>query len=597
MLDLIRKLFDFMQPSARLTLVLLSIPLLVSTALEMLSVGMVLPVVQLIVSGDSPWLAPVRAFLPVEQKDLLLSTVVVFCLLFFAKNVFILWMTWLINRFTNRQMAQFLQLMYGLYLRQPYTFHLNRHSADIQRNLSYSAPTAFDGLRMALNALMEGMLILGVFVLLLLIEPIITLGSAAVIGLISAFYLQVLGPIVRRWGTYSHDIQAGMLRHILGSLSTVREIKLLGVGKHMSVVYKEITDRLAHYLTLSLTTQHLPRLILETTIVIGGLGLLLVLLYARGEIEELFAVTSLFGMAALRLLPSANRILQYATELRHRTAPIDALHDDLIQGRANAEAEDSVSVTPLPFQHEVSLVDLSFSYETGMAAAIHDINLVISRGETVGLVGPSGAGKSTLADILLGFLRPSQGTIKSDGHDIYADLPAWKSNLAYVPQQISLLDDTARRNIAFGIPDSDIDEDAVIRAIRLAHLEPVIQGLPDGLDTVLGEQGVRLSGGQRQRIGIARALYRNPLMLVLDEATSALDNESEEAISQTVAELAGVCSVIIIAHRLSTVRKCNRIVFMQGGCIVAQGPFDELTKNCGPFRRLVELGDLSSQAA
>ena len=593
MLGLIRKLLDLIEPPARLTMALLAIPLLVSTTLEMLSIGMVLPVVELVISGESAWLSPIRSYLPLNSSDLLIVVIVLFCLLFVAKNLFILWTTWLINDFTNHQMARFLRRMYNLYIRRPYAFHLTRHSADIQRNLNYSAPVAFDGLRLALNMVLEGLLVAGAFALLLIMEPLITLGAAMAIGTVGLFFLRVIGPAMRRWGTLSHDLQADTLRHIVGSLSTVREIKLLGVGPHMTTVYGDLTDRLARYLTLSLTAQHIPRLMLETLIVLSGLGLIVILLRVQGSTDGLFSLIGLFGMAALRLLPSANRILQYAAELRHRTAPISALHEDLVRGIAEAEKEDQTSADPLAFQHRISLKNVSFRYDSDKAPALRDVTLSIKRGETIGLVGPSGAGKSTVADILLGFLRPSTGTVCSDGRDIHDDLPAWKRNLGYVPQQINLLDDTARRNIAFGIADENIIENRVMHAVRLAHLDPVIRELPDGLDTVLGEQGVRLSGGQRQRIGIARALYRDPPVLVLDEATSALDNESENAISQTIAELGGIRTVIIIAHRLSTVKKCDMIVFMQAGRVVDQGPFDDLARRCASFRRMVELGSMA----
>jgi ATP-binding cassette subfamily C protein len=295
-------------------------------------------------------------------------------------------------------------------------------------------------------------------------------------------------------------------------------------------------------------------------------------------------------------MPSINRILTAMTEIRHRTALVESVHRDFQEGKTDLKAVSAANErSAIPFDREIEFRGVHYTYNTDEAqkAVLRDISFTLAKGEAIGVVGPSGAGKSTLIDVFLCLLRPQEGQLLIDGADAFANPRSWQEKLGYVPQEIYLMDDTLRHNIAFGVDDSDIDEERLRAVVGMARLDGFIAELPEGYHTVLGERGVRLSGGQRQRIGIARALYQGPEVLVFDEATSALDNETEREISQAIQALAGDKTLIIIAHRLSTVRMCDKLVFMQDGRIAEIGSFDQLMKNNPAFRRMAQAGGQS----
>jgi ABC-type multidrug transport system fused ATPase/permease subunit len=291
------------------------------------------------------------------------------------------------------------------------------------------------------------------------------------------------------------------------------------------------------------------------------------------ELSEILPVLGLFGASAFRLLPAVNRMINNFQLINVSRPQVADIFSDL---KTSFKIVDR-SVEHSNFKRVISISQVSFSYETASAQALNEVSIDIARGEAVGLVGPSGSGKSTLVDILLGLLEPTSGRVLVDGDDIHDNLRGWQDQIGYVPQSIFLTDDTLRRNVAFGLPKDQIDHDAVKSAIRSAQLEDFIASLPDGLDTIVGERGVRLSGGQRQRIGIARALYNNPDVLVLDEATSSLDTETEHGVMQAVQALQGEKTVIIVAHRLSTVEYCDRLYRLENARIVDEGTFSEVT--------------------
>jgi ABC-type multidrug transport system fused ATPase/permease subunit len=273
-------------------------------------------------------------------------------------------------------------------------------------------------------------------------------------------------------------------------------------------------------------------------------------------------------------MPSFNRLLGSLQTLIFSRAIISSVYEDFKLDAPDAPENKTVT----PFKDQLELRNLSFQYPTAIRPSLQDVSLVVRRGEAVGFVGPSGAGKSTLVDVILGLFAPTSGTVLVDGRDIQDNLRNWQNQIGYVPQTIYLTDDTLRRNVAFGLGDENIDEQAVVDAIRLAQLEDFVASLPDKLGTVVGERGVRLSGGQRQRIGIARALYHNPSVLVLDEATSSLDTPTEHGVMQAVQALQGTKTVIIVAHRLSTVEYCDRLYRIEDSRMTEQGTFDEVVK-------------------
>ena len=300
------------------------------------------------------------------------------------------------------------------------------------------------------------------------------------------------------------------------------------------------------------------------------MALLVLCMLAQGrEMASIVPLLALFSVAAFRLIPSVNRILSSMSLLRFSLPIINTLYEELKVTIPEPTVRSTNSVSF--FQREISLNSISYTYPGASASALNGLSIIIQKGESVGFIGPTGSGKSTLVDVILGLLTPNAGQVAVDGQDIQQNLRAWQDQIGYVPQSIYLTDDTLRRNVAFGLPNEQIDDAAVRHAIRAAQLEEFVSNLPDGLETFVGERGVRLSGGERQRIGIARALYHDPAVLVLDEATSALDTATESGVMKAVTSLQGIKTILIVAHRLSTVAHCDRLYRLQGGGVVAEG--------------------------
>lgn len=335
--------------------------------------------------------------------------------------------------------------------------------------------------------------------------------------------------------------------------------------------------------------QKMPRLWLEL-LAVTGLAILVIVMLAQGRaISSILPTMGLFAAATFRLMPSANRILVESQSLRYGVPAIDKLHQEFQLTVPKDIEYDGNTIKNHILKNEIVLSNIAYSYPDTTTPALVDISITIPQGKSIAFVGPSGSGKSTLIDLVLGLLTPSSGQLMIDGKDAQQHLRLWQDQIGYVPQSIYLTDDTLRRNIAFGLAEDQIDNGQVQSAIEVAQLEDFVAELPNGIESVVGERGVRLSGGQRQRIGIARALYHNPGVLVLDEATSALDNLTEQAVMDAIHNIGHKKTIILIAHRLSTVRECDEIYVMKNGKLVVSGTYDELFDKNADFRSMAAL--------
>jgi ABC-type multidrug transport system fused ATPase/permease subunit len=482
------------------------------------------------------------------------------------KGLFLALLAWRQTRFAFEVQAQLSRRLFSVYLLQPYTFHLHRNSAELIRNVNGEVGLFIgNGLLPGMVLLTESLVIFGLCSLLLIVEPLGALIVGSVMGTAAWGFHHLTRERVVRWGKARQHHEGLCIQHLQQGLGGVKEVKLLGREIEFLERYDIHNVRTAHVLQLQVVLQQLPRLWLEL-LAVAGLAILIFSMLSQGRaIETILPALGMVAAAAFRLMPSVNRTLGAVQTLRYALPVINVLHEELNLATPKGSRSSSGRV---PFSATLTLNQINFLYPGTTEPALKNISLEIHHGESVGFIGPSGSGKSTLVDIVLGLLIPNTGEVKVDGINIQENIRSWQDQIGYVPQSIYLTDDSLRRNVAFGFSDEHIDDAAVWCAVRAAQLEEFVSSLAEGLETIVGERGVRISGGQRQRIGIARALYHDPAVLVLDEATSALDTATEHEVMQAVRELHGRKTVLIVAHRLSTVEHCDKIYKLEQGSVV-----------------------------
>jgi ABC-type multidrug transport system fused ATPase/permease subunit len=538
--------------------------------IETLSLGLILPLIGLLTNSDyqSKYPKVFDFFGNPSDKTLLVAGSLVLVAIYAAKNIFLYFSASVQRKFINNSSARISQMVFKSYLAQPYEFHLTRNSATLIRNAENANSVITGGLDPFLVLLTDGLVAIGLFVLLMLVEPVGTLCVLVVFGGAAIGFQALTRKRITEWGRLRKTHMKMVLKHLQQGLGGVKEIKVLGRESEFFIEHE-------HHLVKSMEInrkyaliQLLPRLWLEVLAIIGLAILVAVMAGTREDVSSFLPTLGLFAATAFRILPSIGRIMASFQTIAYSSPLIRTVDEDL----KISVVADATQNEELLFKREIKFENISFSYASAHRPSLQNVSLSILLGEAVGIVGPSGAGKSTLVDIFLGLLSPSEGVVSVDGEDIATGRRSWQDQVGYVPQSIYLVDDSLIRNIALGIPHDLIDHNAVLRALRAAQLEEFVSTLPLGLETIVGERGVRLSGGQRQRIGIARALYSNPQVLVLDEATSSLDTETERGVMDAVKALQGEKTVVIVAHRLSTVSYCSKIFSIEDARLVAVSP-------------------------
>jgi len=461
------------------------------------------------------------------------------------------------------------------YLAAPYAFHFRRNSAALIQRVTDAVNSVFRGVLGSLvNVASESLVVAGIVAILAWTAPGVTLVAVVVVGAMLLVPLTLSRHATTRWGRAVQQLDAEILQTLQQSLGGVKEVKVLGCESFFLSQFDERLATAARLRSRYATVSAALRMGVETMFICGLLLVSLLLTLSHGSAA--LPLLGLFAYAGFRVIPAANRVMLYITQLRYSRPWIEALRADLATLPSPAPAVGPAAADAIRFTHAIAFERVSYTYEGEREAVLLDVELTIAKGEAVAIVGPSGAGKSTLVDVLLGLLPPTSGRVTVDGRDIAGALRSWQRHIGYVPQEPFVLDDTLRRNVAFGVADAAIDERRVKAAVRLSQLSSVVTALPRGLDTMLGERGTRLSGGQRQRVAIARALYHEPEVLVFDEATSALDTPTERELIAALEALRGVTTLVVIAHRLSTVRRCDRLAVLRDGRLVAVGPYQEL---------------------
>ena len=569
-----RLLWDVLLASERRSLFGVFALILIGTLLETFSVGMMIPVLSVIASDDQKISLPYLTIEPSLNKSQLIQLAVGMMLAVYVfKNVFLAVSTWIQRGFLTRVTSRLAARMLEIYIRQPYAFHLRKNSSTLIRNTQDASMVVANGIEPMLSILTEGLIAAALFLVLVIVEPV---GTICVVGLLlgATFVFQrFFDRKLQRWGTQRQIGKGSIIQTIQQGLGAVKDVQVLGREGWFVDEHRKRQSIDADLLRRINTVQAIPRLWLEVMAMAGLAGLVAIMLATGKDIDSIIPTVGLFAATSFKVLPSINKVVNSKQTLKVSRSTIETIHHDLDLPIVLNSKEGSSS-----FQFDSVVVDgLNFKYEQSENLVLSNVNLRIDSGEAVGFVGQSGSGKSTLIDIMLGLLEPQNGSVLINGQTIESLKQSWQKQIGYISQTIFLMDDSLRRNIALGIADSDIDEVAVREALKSAQLEDFVTSLPKGLDTVVGERGVRLSGGQRQRIGIARALYHRPSVLVLDEATSSLDTETEHGVMQAVQALQGDKTVIIVAHRLSTVEYCDRLYRLDAGRIVDEGTFDEVT--------------------
>ena len=596
MYETARKAFAILDTPARRMLIALFVMTLIAATLEAVGISMIFPILKLM---TEPEVVETNTYLNWAYEGLGLSTpgeFVVACTaaffgLFLAKTLFMMAFYFVQYTFAYAGIARLSNRLFGLYLNAPYLTHIERNSTVLIRNVRESTHDVYSTFVVNLiNLAVEVFLIASVTVIVVVVEPVATLAAGAVVCVLVFAYFKLFGNAFERWGHERLALSQQALQSLQQSLGAIKESKILRRTAFFARAFTDIQDREVVNRRNHQMVSQLPRLVNELVLLGGMSAVIIVVFVSNTLVSDVIASLGLFAAAALRLTPSVNRITSSLQNLRTAKPAVNMVYDELQRFEdGNGEPE-----TPAEFGSvdRIEFQDVGFTYPSAPAPALRDIDTVIRHGESIGLVGASGAGKTTLADIVLGLLTPTEGRLLING-EVVSGTAGAGYRVGYVPQAIYFTDDSLRRNIAFGIDENEIDDTLVNRALALAHLDAVVAAMPDGLDTSLREQGSRFSGGQRQRVGIARALYHDPEILVLDEATSALDSETEYEISRAIQDLKGRKTIIVIAHRLSTVRSCDRLLFLDDGRLIDEGRFDELLARNARFRRLASLSGIS----
>ncbi|MDG4649627.1 ABC transporter ATP-binding protein [Roseibacterium sp. SDUM158017] len=504
--------------------------------------------------------------------------------------------TYVITRYSQMRSHTISRKLLGLYLSHSYEFFLDRHSAEMStRVLSEAQQTVGSFFRPLAEVVAGGLTVLAIIMLLIWVNPAVAIGAFVIFGGSYAVIFAIVRGKLNELGQLR--LKSNQQRHRVTKevLAGIKEVKLHG---HEEAYLNRFSASSFRTMQTAMTSEligNLPRYFLQT-LALGGVILLCLLLLGRAEFEagspalgELLPLLGLIAFAGQRMMPELTRIYSNIAKMKFGAAAVEKLYEDLQTSKSRLPGPNSAH-DPLGLKSELVLRNISYRYSKAHTNSLSDASLTIRAGERIGIVGGTGAGKTTVADIVLGLLEPSEGTLLSDGVAIDdGNRRMWQQSVGYVPQEIFLIDASIAENIAFGVPPRSLDRERVETVGRIAQLEGFVQGdLPAGYDTKIGERGVRLSGGQRQRIGIARALYRGADLIVFDEATSALDNVTERDVMSAIEAIPGNTTILIIAHRLSTVKSCDRIVVLDRGKIVGIGPWAELLEQNPSFRGLAE---------
>ncbi len=545
---------------------------LFATVLDFFGIALIMPFVNVLVAPASVegawWVELAKSVTGASTvEDILLFLTLLMIAVYIIKNSFLLFLTGVQTRFSYKNHIRMGSKMITCYMRKPYTYHLQRNTAEIVRNINQDVNSAF-GVISGLFSLLSDILIITFLVTYLFaVDPWMTIAVTLALAFCSAVYFLIVRKKVRTFGQEDREIAAQMIKAIFQSMGGIKEVKIMGREQYFADVYTKAGQEMIHRKRRYAIISAIPSRLIETLCMGGILGVIAVKIVLGEPLAELVPGLSAFAVAAIRLLPRANAINSHINGITYALPALESLYEELIASeQEEKERQEEIArkkaekkVVAVGKENDIFVKNMTFTYPEKDAPVLKGINLNIPHGSSVGIVGVTGAGKTTLVDIILGVLKPQEGSICYGTLDIHEDYAEWQKHIGYIPQTIYLTDETIRKNVALGIPEDEIDDEAVWRALENAQIADFVRSLEEGIETVVGERGVRISGGQRQRIGIARALYHDPEILFFDEATSSLDNETEAAVMESIKGLSGNKTMIIVAHRLTTIEHCDKV--------------------------------------
>ncbi len=579
LLQKIAYLFDKRQ---RLQLGGLAVMILIGGILETLSVSMMVPLVQAIMEPEkilqNHYVIRIMEFLHIRissGRELIMLILGSMITLFIVKNLYLLLQTYVQNTFVTRNRNRMISRVMREFLNRPYEEYLGADIPTVFRLTDSDIPNAFQLILVMIQMVTEIVVAVSICVVLVVESPSMTIFCGATFLGMTLIITKVLKPRLNEIGRRNQTIQSRIAKWRIQSIYGLKDVKVLHREEFFVRNYYESGAVGANVARNYAVMNNTPRLLIETVFIVAVLSFIMIYMTRGGDISALFQQLTTFAVAAVRVMPATNRINTYLSEIAYTQPCLDYLYENLtesmkldvngsVTGLDGAETEDKPS---LELTDKIVLDHISFTYPNTDKPIFTDAHMEVKKGQSVGIMGPSGAGKSTIVDILLGLLHVQAGTITCDGKNIFDNYASWLGHIGYIPQSIYLIDESIRDNIAFGIDADKIDDRRIWEVLEEAQLKEFVEELPEGLETTIGDRGVRISGGQRQRLGIARALYHDPEILVFDEATSALDGDTEQAVMEAVNSFHGRKTMVIIAHRLNTIAKCDVIYKVENGKI------------------------------
>lgn len=549
---------------------------LIGAVFEAVGISGILPLVSMLADENfiSKYPQAQRLFAQVgltEPREILLACTFGLMAFFLFKNIYMFGIAYLQMRFTYAKQNYYASALMRLYLSKPYLYHVEKNSAELIRNIAGNVPQVFS--IMIVNAFLlitEFLIIISIWIMLLYVDAFTATIAIGILATILVMSIKKIKSRLARQGKKQQKYSLEIIKSLNQGLGGIKETKVLGKENFFANdfynSFRQFNQANFEYSVVSLA----PRFVIESIVNFGLLSLIIYKILIGDVISDIVPILSLLALAAFRLMPSVNRIVGQYNNLQYLSATFDTVYKDFMEIKTNGIIFKDKLIKDYFFE-KLKIEKLEFIYPQNKDKVLKNVSFEINKGDFVGIVGESGAGKTTFVDVLLGLLEPVGGKITVNGVDVFQDIRSWQKILAYVPQSIYLVDGTIRENIALGEENENIDEAMVWQALKMAELDEFVQKLPEGLETKVGERGVKLSGGQRQRIGIARALYSKPQVLILDEATSALDSQTEQNITETILKLKGQLTIIAIAHRLSTLEKCDfKVEFKDGYATVVK---------------------------